>query len=79
LRNIFSFVFKLKNILNDIFKKKAHVNQYFVKKTAASPPKEGEMSARIIFLQVGAYVPTCKKIILALKRASPPRRRRFLK
>jgi hypothetical protein len=43
-----------------------------VKKTAASPPKEGGMSASIIFLQVGAYAPTCKKIMLALKRASPP-------
>jgi hypothetical protein len=48
------------------------LNQYFVKKTAASPPKEGGMRARIIFLQAGAYAPTCKKIILALKEASPP-------
>jgi hypothetical protein len=32
-----------------------------VKKMAASPPKEREMSARFIFLQVGASAPTCKK------------------
>jgi hypothetical protein len=43
-----------------------------VKKNDGFAAERGGMSARIIFLQVGAYAPTCKKIILALKRASSP-------
>jgi hypothetical protein len=35
-------------------------------KIAACGGGEALLSARIIFLQVGAYAPTCKKIILAL-------------
>jgi hypothetical protein len=37
------------------------LNQYFVKKTAASPPKEGGMRARIIFLQAGDTPQLAKK------------------
>jgi hypothetical protein len=35
-------------------------------KIAASGGGEALLSASIIFLQVGAYAPTCKKIMLAL-------------
>jgi hypothetical protein len=45
-------------------------------KNAAYGGGEALLSARIIFLQVGAYAPTCKKIILALipplSAAKPP-------